>query len=109
MISRTLYLVLLSVTSIVTAVPPTDYKDNRSDQNEPLQWAWFQVAPVGWHYVSSKGGVDTFFRSEGKPAMDTMMLCSGVDFNFRNSAANTFCTSPNEAANIIFLGFTSSG
>ena len=79
---------------------PNKHGDEVNGGAVPLGWTYFQVAPVGWHYVSSKGGVDTFFRSEGKPAMDTMMLCSGLDFQFRKVAANTFCTSPNEAANI---------
>ena len=103
-----LLLTRLAATILCVISPLADDNSMHNDTN-PLKWAYFEVAPVGWHYVSSKGGVDTFFRSEGKPAMDTMMLCSGLDFQFRKVAANTFCTSPNEAANIIFLGFTSSG
>ena len=55
---------------------------------------------MGWNYVSSKGEVDTFFRSEGKPAMDTMMLCSGLDFQFRKVTANQFCAFPKDDVHI---------
>ena len=47
---------------------PSKHSDDNSSEKAPYGWTYFQVAPVGWNYVSSKGGVDTFFRSEGKPA-----------------------------------------
>lgn len=83
-----------------SSVLPFDYFDPNKVSVHSGVWGYFQVAPVGWNYVSSKDGVDTFFRSEGKPAMDTMMLCSGLDFQFHKVAANQFCAFPKDDVHI---------
>ena len=109
MISSSLSQLAAATILLLNALLPAGDGSVVGSATQPLEWVWFEIAPAGWSFVTSSGGVDVYFRSEGKLAMDTMMLCSGLDFQFRKVAANTFCTFPNEAANITFLGFTSSG